>query len=479
MLLIKKIFFSIKTIFVLVLVLIASIITATLLERTYGTPTATIFVYNAWWFEILWIWFSAALFVKVIHFELWQKKKWDMVLFPFAFVTILLGFILTKHFSIEGYLSLREGISSSEFLSSTSYLRVRASKDSVSVNKEYPIRLSPLGKPFIKEIKLDTIPISIHVKRHFVNAEKNIVADTEGIPVLEIAVLKNNYLSPVSCFLEKGEIDSLFGIYFGFKDNVRNRDAFIQFDDRGDEIWVSSNRPVVKREINSGKKLNLKPGVSTNLSNSYIYRIDSVSFVLSRYIPKGRILAVPRDVSQYDKGNSKTSEALELNIGIGSLQSSISLFSGKELQDNPKFIEHNGIEIEFRFGAKPYSLPFNIHLADFSIEHYKNSQEPSQFRSDVVIKDPEKNLRETYSIYMNHILRYRGYRIYQYSFNKDEKGSVFFVSRDPGSQVAYTGFFLLIGVVLLSLFHPKGRIRGLENGIKKFIHNNKKGEMLG
>jgi len=218
---------------VLVLGLVTSIVIATLLERTYGSYIAKVRVYNAFWFEILWIWFSVALFVNLIRSRLWQRKKWDVVLFPFAFFIILSGVILTRYFTIDGYISLREGESSNQFVD------------------------------------------------------------------------------------------------------------------------------------------------------------------------------------------------------------------------------------------KPFQLPFSLYLSDFSIDRYKDSGEPSQFRSDVVIKDPEHNIEKSYSIYMNHILKYRGYRFYQYSFNEDEKGSILFVSRDPGIPVAYAGFILLIGVIALAFFHPKGRIRELENEIRK------------
>jgi cytochrome c-type biogenesis protein CcsB len=222
---------------VLIMILILSIIIATLLERVYGPSSARILVYNSWWFEILWIWFSIALLVNIIHFKLWQRKRWDMVLFPFAFWFILLGAILTRHFAVEGFLSLREGESSD------------------------------------------------------------------------------------------------------------------------------------------------------------------------------------------------------------------------------------------RFGDKPFHLPFSLRLVDFKIERDKDSQEPSQFVSDVIIQDPDYKIEKPYSIYMNHVLLYRGYRVYQYSYDEDEKGTVFLVSRDPGTPLAYAGFFLLIAVIAFAFFLPKSRIRELENDIRKSMRS--------
>jgi hypothetical protein len=212
-----------------------SIIIATILERTYGNATAKILVYNAGWFELLWIWLAVTFFVNLVHFKLWRRKKWAITLFPFAFLLILSGFILTRHFAIEGFLHLREGESSKQF-------------------------------------------------------------------------------------------------------------------------------------------------------------------------------------------------------GIGL-----------------------------------FNLPFSIRLVDFRIEHYRNSQKPSQFYSDVMIEDPDQNIEKPYSIYMNHALRYRGYRVYQHSFDWDERGSILLVTRDPGTPVTYTGFFLLFIVIALAFFHPKSRIRELETEIKESV----------
>ncbi len=335
---IRKLFFSITTILVLVMVLIVCIVIATLLERTYGGSAARILVYNSWWFEILWIWFSVALLMNLIHFKLWQRKKWDVVLFPFAFLIILLGAILTRHFASQGFLSLREGESSNQFFSSRSYLKIGVSNGPDSVTNEYELWLSPLGKPWSRKLKLGKTPLFIRINHYIPNAE-----------------------------------------------------------------------------------------------------------------------------------NPETAEALDVTIETGAYRRTISLFDGKGIEDKPKVIQCDGVKVELRLGAKSFRLPFSLRLVDFRIERNENSNEPSQFRSDVVIEDPERNIEKPYSVYMNHILRYRGYRVYQYSFDEDEKGTIFLVSRDPGTTVTYAGFFLIIAVIGLSFFYPKSRIRELETGIRKSV----------
>ena len=72
-------------------------------------------------------------------------------------------------------------------------------------------------------------------------------------------------------------------------------------------------------------------------------------------------------------------------------------------------------------------------------------QQPSKFLSDVgILKGEEEVARE--SIEVNHPLRYRGYRIYQISYDKENhQFSVLKVRSDSGLAFVYWGFALLIG----------------------------------
>ncbi|MCS3902052.1 cytochrome c biogenesis protein [Methylohalomonas lacus] len=60
-------------------------------------------------------------------------------------------------------------------------------------------------------------------------------------------------------------------------------------------------------------------------------------------------------------------------------------------------------------------LPFQIRLKDFRIEHYSTGQ-PKSFQSDLVLRDPERDTTLEKTISVNEPLRYRGFNIYQASF---------------------------------------------------------------
>lgn len=90
-------------------------------------------------------------------------------------------------------------------------------------------------------------------------------------------------------------------------------------------------------------------------------------------------------------------------------------------------------------------LPFTLKLTEFRIEYYPGSDDPSDYISRVVLKDSGNGTETEYTISMNRILKYGGYRFYQSSYDDDLHGSVLAVSHDPwGVGVTYTGYILLL-----------------------------------
>ena len=73
-----------------------------------------------------------------------------------------------------------------------------------------------------------------------------------------------------------------------------------------------------------------------------------------------------------------------------------------------------------------------------------------------------------YRIFMNNILNYDGYRFFQSSFDKDEKGTYLSVNNDYwGTLITYLGYGLLTLGMLLLFFSKKTRFFKLRQNIKK------------
>jgi len=118
-------------------------------------------------------------------------------------------------------------------------------------------------------------------------------------------------------------------------------------------------------------------------------------------------------------------------------------------------------------GNKIIVVPFQIALNKFTLKRYPGSRAPSEFESDVVVKDSINSKNFNAIIYMNNTLTYQGYKFFQTSYDEDEKGTILSVNKDPGVLVTYIGYTLLFLGLILTLFDKKSRIRFLMNKIKK------------
>lgn len=115
---------------------------------------------------------------------------------------------------------------------------------------------------------------------------------------------------------------------------------------------------------------------------------------------------------------------------------------------------------------KVREVPFSVELEDFNLIRYKWSNTPSSYESDVLITYKGEQIRT--KIFMNNIARVGGFRIYQTSYDTDEKGTVLTVNSDRwGTAVSYIGYALLFLGLILSLLSKDSRFRKLYSGFGK------------
>ena len=106
------------------------------------------------------------------------------------------------------------------------------------------------------------------------------------------------------------------------------------------------------------------------------------------------------------------------------------------------------------------NLPFSIKLNRFEVEYYEGNEFPLAYKSFITIDNKECSYDAIISV--NKILREKGYRIYQLSYDKDMRGSTLLVNRDfEGTLITYIGYGLLLAGFLLSLFGKSSRIKDI------------------
>ena len=105
---------------------------------------------------------------------------------------------------------------------------------------------------------------------------------------------------------------------------------------------------------------------------------------------------------------------------------------------------------------KLHTLPFAVRLESFEIRYYEGTDAPKDYVSHLVIDE------RPFTVSMNHIADYRGYRLYQSSYDEDLHGSVLSLNADPwGIPVTYTGYGMLFLSLFWVLIDPRGRYRQL------------------
>ncbi|MDP2422747.1 MAG: cytochrome c biogenesis protein CcsA, partial [Bacteroidales bacterium] len=81
---------------------------------------------------------------------------------------------------------------------------------------------------------------------------------------------------------------------------------------------------------------------------------------------------------------------------------------------------------------------------------------------EVTLIDEVHQVEKPYRIYMNNILKYRGYRFFQSSYDQDELGTILSVNYDSvGTAVTYFGYFIMTMGMIFTFFSRSSRFRRL------------------
>lgn len=110
--------------------------------------------------------------------------------------------------------------------------------------------------------------------------------------------------------------------------------------------------------------------------------------------------------------------------------------------------------------ASSESLPFQIRLNKFSIQYHPGTDAVEDYVSQFSITKDGQTVQGQVS--MNRIFTCGDMRLYQASYDSDERGVSLATNSDPfGIPVTYTGYALLFLSLILMLFDPHGAYRAL------------------
>ncbi|WP_338359919.1 cytochrome c biogenesis protein [Yeosuana marina] len=445
-----------------ILLFAAAIAIATFVENDFGTSAAQKVIFKSWWFELLLILFGISILVNIFKFRMIQQKKWPLVIFHAAIIIILIGAGVTRYFGYEGIMHIRENNSSNNFLSSNTYLKFRVTKNNQTYNFDEDVLFASLGNNYFKESYIvDNDLIEVEVKDFIPNPKQVLQASIDGKPTLKIVVSGMN--GREEYFISEGESKRINNILYNFNDQEVPNAFNILF--KGDSLSFKTNTTYSQMVMATQTRDTIYPSGSYQLLKlRALYSNGINNVVFPEFNPKG----VAKMESESTKVKNESITALVLDVTVnGDTQETI-VYGAKGSPGRPQLLNFNDLNLGISYGSKDIYLPFYIKLNKFILDKYPGTQSASSYASEVTLMDSNNSVNMDFRIFMNNILNYGGYRFFQSSFDKDEKGTYLSVNHDFwGTTISYLGYILLTAGMIWTLFSKKTRFHQVIKKIKK------------
>jgi cytochrome c-type biogenesis protein CcsB len=451
-----SIFFSMALTGVFILIFAVAIAIATFIENDFGTEAAKLAVYNAKWLEVLLLLMSVNMIGSLFKYKVISKKKWAIAAFHISFVIIIIGAAVTRYFGHEGSMHIREGQTANTIESYSAFLSYDIEKD----NQLYSNSEELLTSKY-KDLKIDINEnvydkeLSIISKDFVPEAAKMMKESENGKPNASI-IMSDSLMQYQRNFIGEGGHLKFGNVDYKFSDDSNSDISFISENDTLKVRFNKIDGFSVDMKNHSHDTLQIGKFYAVNIGS--LYQVGMSSFIIREFNPKSEI----KVVSMMNHEGTFPLNAIGLSVKYGDETKNIYLFGSKNQSGNTEKLVFDDAVVYLNYGPKKYKLPFKLKLNDFVMERYTGSNSPSSYKSHVSLIDKEKNVNENHSIFMNNILNYRGYRFFQSSYDKDEKGTILSVNYDPmGTAITYFGYFLMTLGMFLALFSRKSYFREL------------------
>jgi cytochrome c-type biogenesis protein CcsB len=439
----------------LFLALAFSMAIATFVESSYGTPTAQALVYKTHWFELIWALLALNLVNNLLKYKFFTKQRFTLGLFHISFLVILLGAAITRYFSYEGVMHIRENQSSDFILSTESYFYAGFEKQ----QKEKKVKFSELSpKQFTAKFNVNDKRVKVKSIGFIENAERKAIPAETGIPVIDFVFSVPGQQGMQSFHFSTGDVLDYQGFTAGFDSKEQTA---IQFFLEAGNLKMTSLAPIEETTMASQETVTFIPGDTILVKNMFLYGFGEYRFLIRNFLPNASFTAVKSTNETYE-------DAVIIQISDGINQQTIPVFGHSGVASDTISVPLSNNNLKLAYGAIPLTVPFSIYLKDFELERYPGSESPSSYASEVVLIDKRVGLEEDHRIFMNNTLNYKGYKIFQSFYDSDEKGTILSVNHDFwGTWITYLGYALLILGFILSLVNKNSYFQFLTRKLKQ------------
>ena len=453
--------FSTKFMLVLLILFPVAMGIGTFLESWYSTDAARIWIYNAWWFELLMLLLMVNFMGNIKKYNLLSKEKLSVLILHLSFIFILLGAFVTRYIGDEGVMPIRENNVSNTYLSEKTYLTVfvDGTEDGVPQRKtlkSYLLLSEHVNNDFTINDDFYSKDFSISYIDYKENVTEGLVLDPSGERYIKLVeALDGNRQDH---YIKEGQVTSIQNILFSF--NYYQKGA-INITSEAGEYYIESPFDGIYTIMSNQQSAELNKDKKQLLELRSLYQIPGFQFVFPEPALRGVFEIVDAEVT-----DREVEDALYLKVNYNGKSKEVSLLGGRGYVNNPKKVTIDDLDFYLSYGSDEVQLPFSIKLNDFIAEKYPGTENSySSFKSKVTVEDDKIF---DYDIFMNNILNHKGYRFFQASFDPDEKGTVLSVNDDFwGTFITYAGYLLLFFSMTAIFFVGNTRFKFLAKQLNK------------
>jgi cytochrome c-type biogenesis protein CcsB len=445
---------------ILFLLFAAAMAAATLIENDFGSPASYSMVYDTIWFELILLLLATNLVGQLIIFKLFRIAKLPILMFHLSFIIMIIGAGITRYFGWEGTIHIREGEEQSLCFSNEKYIGYSVLDNTGNIitgHSEKYSMTSVSAENYNKTISVNNKDYNLVLAKIIPNASETISESPKGEPVISL-LIKNDMMPGENLILKKGDTKITNGISIGFAP-LKPADVNITAD--SGTFFISSRYKLGEMSMMTQTTTLSEPGIKLKLKQMQILTVNDIKIVPQSMSVSGVVKAVSVNPDEQKTGQN----AFIFHLINGKESATIYLWDKDSEKVATGSCVIDGKTVEINYGSKSTNLPFSLKLNDFVLERYPGSNSPSGYKSDVLLLDKRENIEKPFMIFMNNILKYKGYRFYQSSFDPDENGTILSVNHDmAGMLVTYTGYALLFIFILLSLVSKNSVFHNISAG---------------
>jgi cytochrome c-type biogenesis protein CcsB len=440
-----------------------SMAVATFIENDFGSAAAYSFVYDTRWFELILLLLIVNLTGQIFEYKLYRKTKLTVFFFHIAFIIMIIGAGITRYFGYEGSIHIREGKEENRCFSTAKYIGYTIKNDKGELLAEHSKKYALTSKTadnYKSRTSAGREAFEVVLARIIPNAMESLSDSPDGVPVISL-MINTSGMGMENMIIRNGETKKA-GVYtIGF--NTSDSTDITISTDTG-SFFISSRYSLSEMSMMNKANISYEKGTKIALKTMQILTLNEIKIIPQKFSMTGVIKAVGVNPAEQETGQI----AFIFNLLAGGKTATVTFWSRADQNIASETVNLSGKEIELYYGSKITILPYRLRLNDFILERYPGSNSPSGYKSDVVLIDKAENIEKPFMIYMNNILKYKGYRFYQSSFDKDEKGTVLSVNHDnAGMLVSYFGYGLLFLFIILSIINKNSVFRNINAGYWK------------